>query len=169
VRSSFSLAGISGDHDDVIDTTGHLLVALQCTTSYRKMALRHQHNACACIALPGALLHPGRVPPIKRCQTFRATCKRLALLCSSVEGAGRWKRQPHFPHLPVDAPLTYVLAFKACLSDDPAERPSFEDLIVLLDDEVVSGSYINSAGKTKARPSQLLGTSRVARPRSCCV
>ena len=38
---------------------------------------------------------------------------------------------------------------KACLSDAPAERPSFADLVTLLHDtvaEVEDGSYANSEG-----------------------
>ena len=43
---------------------------------------------------------------------------------------------------------------QACLSEDPTERPSFADLVVLLDDtcsEVLSGLYINSQGRQVVR------------------
>jgi hypothetical protein len=56
--------------------------------------------------------------------------------------------------LPPDAPLTYVLAFKACISDDAPDRPSFADVVTLLDDicaEVDSGIYINAQGVKTVR------------------
>ena len=58
-------------------------------------------------------------------------------------------RHPMFPDLPASVPLTYVLSMKACLSELPRERPSFEDLTTLLEDcssEVLTGSYTNSMG-----------------------
>jgi hypothetical protein len=58
-------------------------------------------------------------------------------------------RHPDFPHLPEVAPMTYTLAMKACLSQNPEERPSFVQLLTILRDlkaEVAAGSYLNSEG-----------------------
>lgn len=61
-------------------------------------------------------------------------------------------RHPDFPSMPRCTPLTFVLAMKACLSADLAERPTFGDLQLIFDDviaEVASGHYINSAGQAQ--------------------
>lgn len=63
-------------------------------------------------------------------------------------------RHPDFPDLPVSVPLTYTLAMKACLSRDPAERPTFPQLQVIiadLEDEVARGHYINGNGRAQVR------------------
>lgn len=56
---------------------------------------------------------------------------------------------PDYPSLPAAVPLTYTLVMRACLSQDPAERPSFGHLVSMLEDlktEVESGSYVDSTG-----------------------
>jgi hypothetical protein len=58
-------------------------------------------------------------------------------------------RHPDFPHLPASVPLTYTLTMQACLSESHGERPTFEQVIVLLRDlcaEVAKGQYIDTAG-----------------------
>jgi hypothetical protein len=58
-------------------------------------------------------------------------------------------RHPAFPDLPADVPLTYALTMHACLCALPADRPSFRDVVTLLDDtraEVAAGSYLNLEG-----------------------
>jgi hypothetical protein len=60
-----------------------------------------------------------------------------------------FQQHPDFPYLPASVPLTYTLTMKACLSENPDDRPSFGHLTVLLQDllhEVAQGSYINSLG-----------------------
>ena len=47
------------------------------------------------------------------------------------QGLG-WRRQASYPDMPSAVPLLYVLTMKACLSDVPHERPSFEDILTLL-------------------------------------
>lgn len=61
---------------------------------------------------------------------------------------------PDYPSLPELAPLTYTLVMRACLSAIPAERPSFSDLVSMLEDlktELDSGSYVDSRGSTQVR------------------
>lgn len=61
-------------------------------------------------------------------------------------------RNPVFPELPRSTPLTLVLAMKACLSADLADRPKFVDLHQIFADsatEVASGSYVDSSGQTQ--------------------
>lgn len=56
---------------------------------------------------------------------------------------------PEFPNLPDKSPLTYMRTMNACLCEDPVARPSFSDILVLLEDlerEVGSGEYLNKAG-----------------------
>lgn len=56
---------------------------------------------------------------------------------------------PEYPSLPAAVPLTYTLVMRACLSQDPAERPAFGHLVSMLEDlktEVESGSYVDSTG-----------------------
>jgi hypothetical protein len=70
-----------------------------------------------------------------------------------------YTRHADFPNLPINTPLTYVLAMKAALSEQPDERPPFSDLLTLLDDtaaEVASGTYINSEGVAVVCPSSLI-------------
>ena len=58
-----------------------------------------------------------------------------------------YTHNPKFPNLPEDTPLTVVLTMAACLSDDPAERPTFVEVSQILTDvrsEVRSGAYIDS-------------------------
>lgn len=73
-----------------------------------------------------------------------------------TNGGVQYSRHQHFPNLPASTPLTYVLAMKAALSEQPSERPSFEDLVTLLDDtiaEVEGGTYLNSEGASMVRAS----------------
>ena len=55
-----------------------------------------------------------------------------------------------FPDLPASVPLTFTLTMKACLCEQPSERPSFGQIISLFDDvltEVNEGHYLNSGGR----------------------
>lgn len=59
-------------------------------------------------------------------------------------------RHPAFPYLPATVPLTFTLTMKACLSENPDERPTFGQILTIFDDlvfEVASGSYLNSLGQ----------------------
>lgn len=61
---------------------------------------------------------------------------------------------PDYPNLPLHAPLTYTLAMQACLTPTATERPTFRQLVSLLDDlasEVGSGKYIDSSGNVQVR------------------
>lgn len=63
-------------------------------------------------------------------------------------------RHPDFPDLPSSVPLTYTLAIKACLSREPGERPTFPQLMTIIDDlkdEVSRGHYINGNGRAQVR------------------
>jgi hypothetical protein len=63
-------------------------------------------------------------------------------------------RHPEYPALPATVPLTYTLTMKACLSETPADRPTFSNILVLLEDlvnEVAQGSYVNSNGSVQVR------------------
>jgi hypothetical protein len=65
---------------------------------------------------------------------------------------------PDYPNLPLHAPLTYTLAMQACLSLNATERPTFRQLVSLLDDlasEVGSGQYIDSSGNVQVRHTNL--------------
>ena len=69
--------------------------------------------------------------------------------------AENMSHNPDYPNLPLHAPLTYTLAMQACLSPSATERPTFRQLVSLLDDlaaEVGSGQYIDSSGNVQARP-----------------
>jgi hypothetical protein len=63
-------------------------------------------------------------------------------------------RHPSFPTLPSTVPLTYTLTMQACLSDAPAERPTFAQITTIFADlcsEVSRGNYINSVGHIQVR------------------
>eukprot|EP00892_Ulva_mutabilis_P011154 jgi/Ulvmu1/8410/UM042_0117.1 len=63
--------------------------------------------------------------------------------------APRPVQDPHFPHLPASVPLTFTLTMTACLSERPADRPTFAQICTIFGDlcsEVARGYYINSAG-----------------------
>ena len=63
-------------------------------------------------------------------------------------------RHPAFPYLPATVPLTFTLTMKACLSENPDERPTFGQILTIFDDvvfEVASGSYLNSLGQMMVR------------------
>jgi hypothetical protein len=56
---------------------------------------------------------------------------------------------PEFPNLPDKSPMTFLKTMNACLCEDPSARPSFTDILVLLEDlerEVKSGEYLNQVG-----------------------
>ena len=66
-----------------------------------------------------------------------------------------FEAHPMFPHLPTTTPLTYLLTMMACLSEKPADRPTFAQLLILIadmDEEVQRGSYIDASGRSQARP-----------------
>jgi hypothetical protein len=68
--------------------------------------------------------------------------------------ADNLSHHPDYPNLPLHAPLTYTLAMQACLSPNATERPTFRQLVSLLDDlasEVSSGKYIDSSGKVQVQ------------------
>lgn len=61
---------------------------------------------------------------------------------------------PAFPALPATVPLTYTLTVVACLSARPQDRPSFQQLLTVLEDietEVARGQYVDSDGCVQAR------------------
>jgi hypothetical protein len=61
---------------------------------------------------------------------------------------------PDFPKLPASVPLSFTLTMVACLSAKPEERPSFPQVISVLEDveaEVARGYYMNSIGVTQVR------------------
>jgi hypothetical protein len=70
-----------------------------------------------------------------------------------TEGEGEtYVAHPDFPHLPADAPLTFALTMKACLSHKHTERPTFNQILQLLRDlqkEVGHGSYVDSTGRVQ--------------------
>ena len=75
-------------------------------------------------------------------------------VCRATAQGRRWRRQASYPDVPPAVPLLYVLTMKACLSDQPEERPTFADLLTLLADmeaEVATGAYINSEGDAVVR------------------
>jgi hypothetical protein len=68
----------------------------------------------------------------------------------------RLQQHPSFPHLPPATPLTFTLTAAACMSEQPQQRPGFEQLLMLLadmHDEVAKGHYINSLGRIQVWPS----------------
>ena len=59
-----------------------------------------------------------------------------------------------FPLLQASTPLTYTLTMKACLSNKYAERPSFAQVLQLLNDvqmEVATGRYMDGTGRVQVR------------------
>ena len=112
--------------------------------------------SCALTAVDG--------PKLTVCHAF-TMLKSVSALCRQAahddDAGGRRERRlvrhPMFPDLPASVPLTYVLSMKACLSEVPRERPSFDDLTTLLEDcssEVLTGSYTNSMGHQWVRLSR---------------
>lgn len=84
---------------------------------------------------------------------MRARCRgEVAHTSNFADSHGRdqgFRTHPLFPSLPSSVPLTYTLTLKACLSEKPSERPSFEQLLSILDDmvgEVATGVYLNARG-----------------------
>lgn len=86
---------------------------------------------------------------------------RCGLLCSdeldepdAQQPRCAFVRHPAFPYLPASVPLTFTLTMKACLSENPDERPTFGQILTIFDDlvfEVASGSYLNSLGQMMVR------------------
>jgi hypothetical protein len=104
--------------------------------------------------------HVPHVSPVQTCffqfqaLTPSTRAHRYRVYRHKADGARTYQKHPHFPNLPANVPLTYFLSMKACLSDVPCERPSFDDLRTLIDDtaaEVLSGTYINSEGLQMVR------------------
>ena len=78
---------------------------------------------------------------------------------AAEEDDGEYMLHPRFPNLPGSVPLTYTLTLEACLSSAPEERPSFAQILTLLEDvqhEVSLGEYINTVGRVQARCSPLI-------------
>jgi hypothetical protein len=76
---------------------------------------------------------------------------RPATDCTEGEGE-QYVAHPDFPHLPPDAPLTFALTMKACLSQKHTERPTFNQILQLLRDlqkEVGHGTYVDSTGRVQ--------------------
>lgn len=68
---------------------------------------------------------------------------------ADIPSAPRPVQDPEFPHLPASVPLTFTLTMTACLSEAPADRPTFAQIGTIFGDlcsEVARGYYINSAG-----------------------
>jgi serine/threonine protein kinase len=69
-----------------------------------------------------------------------------------THGEDQYIAHPEFAALPPDAPLTFALTMKACLSSKHVERPTFNQILQLLRDlqkEVARGSYVDSAGRVQ--------------------
>ena len=88
-------------------------------------------------------------------RVYRHRSQKLSpYVCRDTDGGPQWRTQPHFPNLPAQTPMLYKLIMQACLSSVPAERPSFQDTLKLMDDlmaEVQAGTYSNSLGATLVR------------------
>lgn len=61
---------------------------------------------------------------------------------------------PEYPTLRDNIPLTYALTMKACLRQHAMERPTFDQILELLDDvsaEVRRGKYLDGDGRARVR------------------
>jgi hypothetical protein len=79
---------------------------------------------------------------------FMAGCAPYQVSHSKEHGS-RLVHHPRFLKFDAAVPLTYTLLAKACLSTEPRDRPSFEQIKVILADlnsEIESGSYVTSNG-----------------------
>ena len=92
-------------------------------------------------------------PLTQKLQWRACGCRgEIAHTSNFADSQGRdqgFRTHPMFPSLPSSVPLTYTLTLKACLSEKPSERPSFEQLLSILDDmvgEVATGVYLNARG-----------------------
>ena len=66
----------------------------------------------------------------------------------------QYEIHPEFPLLDACVPLTYTLTMKACLSHKYTERPSFAQVLQLLNDvqvEVSKGRYMDGTGSVQVR------------------
>lgn len=66
----------------------------------------------------------------------------------------QYEIHPEFPLLDSSVPLTYTLTMKACLSQKYTERPSFTQVLQLLNDvqiEVSKGRYMDGTGSVQVR------------------
>lgn len=73
---------------------------------------------------------------------------------SNIMDTSAFTQHPLFPSLPASVPLAYTLMTAACLSERPGDRPTFSQLLVLLQDmavDVASGAYMNSVGAMQVR------------------
>lgn len=64
----------------------------------------------------------------------------------------QYEIHPEFPLLQAGVPLTYTLTMKACLSHKYTERPSFSQVLQLLNDvqvEVAKGRYMDGTGRVQ--------------------
>jgi hypothetical protein len=64
----------------------------------------------------------------------------------------QYEIHPEFPLLQAGVPLTYTLTMKACLSNKYTERPSFSQVLQLLNDvqiEVAKGRYMDGTGRVQ--------------------
>lgn len=74
---------------------------------------------------------------------------RDATVAQTGPDAVKYVKHPHFPHMATHVPLSFTLATQACLRHRPCERPSFQDIVALLDDthsQVKSGRFVDSCG-----------------------
>lgn len=73
---------------------------------------------------------------------------------------GEYDINPSYPNLAPYVPLTYALTLHACLRDHHRERPTFAQVIALLEgvqQEVASGEYVDLSGAKRVRlPRNLL-------------
>jgi hypothetical protein len=61
---------------------------------------------------------------------------------------------PDYPTLRENVPLTYALTMKACLRQHAMERPTFDQILELLQDvcsEVDRGKYLDGDGRVRVR------------------
>jgi hypothetical protein len=75
-------------------------------------------------------------------------------LSSVSEDFANREIHPKFPRLHALVPLTYALTMQACLADDPDARPTFGEVLTLLEGvavDVAAGSYVDSRGHQQVR------------------
>jgi hypothetical protein len=94
---------------------------------------------------------PAQVPVASR-----LSCRRICRVCRGETRAGtdethfgEYDINPSYPNLAPYVPLTYALTLHACLRDHHRERPTFAQVIALLEgvqQEVASGEYVDLSG-----------------------
>lgn len=103
------------------------------------------HCRFACLRASGA--------GAKRTNTDAPTCREVNP--NDPDAAlGEYDVNPDYPNLAQFVPLTFALTMHACLREHHRERPTFEQIIELLDDvhrEVASGEYIDVSGAKRVR------------------